>query len=159
VVLRGEDTTAALTFPQMTLYNAGPYMNPEFLLAVAIPLGFWLFDTILKVLGRIDYSDVGADLCLFCISFNTTTIFVHALKSGNTVELEAQRLTAICVGVLVYSLIIYVFSLIVIAPKRRKYPRFFEWFRNKSWSVTFTVALGFLSLFLEIAIYLSLYKR
>jgi hypothetical protein len=133
-------------------------MITELTLAMAIPLGFWILDTFLKIFGQIDYDDVGADLCLFGISFNTTTIFFHALKSGSPVELEAQRLTALCVGILLYSLIVYVFALIVIAPREKKYPPFFERFRNRPWSVKLTVVIGFLSLFFEIVIYLYLKK-
>jgi succinate dehydrogenase hydrophobic anchor subunit len=112
------------------------------------------------VLGSIPTDDIGADLCLFGVSFNTTTLLVSTVSSAFKVGLKnpelANKFVAIAVTALVISLILYVFSLILIAPSRRKsYPRFIQMLRKKSWRVKFTVIIGFFALAIQIAIYVS----
>ncbi|HEX8131065.1 MAG TPA: hypothetical protein VF527_18335 [Pyrinomonadaceae bacterium] len=134
-------------------------MTVELTLAIIIPLAFWLFDILAKVLGALSTEDVGADLCLVGISFNATTLLTSLFYSGSLTEADAKRLTAIYSATLIVSLVLYIFSLILIAPTGRSYPALFQWLRGKSWKVALTVVLGFIALSVEVAIFVNYFKN
>jgi hypothetical protein len=134
-------------------------MTIELTLAVLIPLAFWLFDIFAKILGALSTEDVGADLCLVGVSFNGTTLLATLFNSGILTGDDAKRLTVIYTTTLVVSLILYVFSLILIAPASgRPYPALIAWLRGRSWKVTLTVVLGFIALSIEIIIFMQHFK-
>jgi hypothetical protein len=122
-------------------------------LAVFIPLGFWLFDVIVKLLGAFQTDDVGADLCLFGVSFSGSTLLASAMSSQSA-RATAPLLSALTGGSLVISLIIYMFSMVLISPSPGlALPVGIRWLRNRSWRVAFTVFLGFFTVAVEIALY------
>jgi hypothetical protein len=146
-----------LSLPRGTKLNS---MTVELSLAIVIPLAFWVFDILAKVLGALPTEDVGADLCLVGVSFNATTLLTSLFYSGSLTEVDAKRLTAIYSTTLILSLVLYVFSLILIAPSAgRSYPALFSWLRGKSWKVTLTVILGFIALSAEIGIFVDYFKH
>jgi|SRR5215213_3001802 len=127
-------------------------------LGIFIPLAFWLFDTLVKVLGSISTDDIGADLCLFGVSFNVTTLLISSisseLRTGNGNENSVKQLVAIASLALMISLIFYVFSLLLIAPSRRKsYPNFIRSLRANPNKVTITVIIGFAMVLTQTIIY------
>lgn len=127
-------------------------------LGIFIPLAFWLFDTLVKVLGSISTDDIGADLCLFGVSFNVTTLLISSISTGLGAgkgdENSVEHLVAIASLALVVSLIFYVFSLLLIAPSRRKsYPSFIRSLRANPYKVTITVTIGFAMILTQTIIY------
>lgn len=127
-------------------------------LAIFIPLAFWLLDVLIKVLGAFKTDDVGSDLCLFGVSFNGSTLLTSAMSSswaGASVSEDLTRfLSALTAGSLIVSLLMYVFSMILISPSRRRtFPRAISWLRSRSWVVSFTVFLGFITIAIEIGLY------
>jgi hypothetical protein len=125
------------------------------LAAAFVPLIFWLFDTLVKQLGSIPTDDVGADLCLVAVSFNSTTLLT-ALVSTATGSNQATRdglvgLTSASLGA---SLILYVFALILIAPPGPlPLPALLRWLKAKTWKTILAVVLGFLALSSEVGLY------
>lgn len=127
-------------------------------LAIFIPLAFWLFDFFIKVLGAFKTDDVGADLCLFGVSFNGSTLLTSAMSSswaGASASEDLTRcLSALTGGSFAVSLLLYVFSMILISPSRRRgFPAAINWLRGRSWVVPLTVFLGFITLVIEIGLY------
>jgi hypothetical protein len=117
-------------------------------LGIVIPLLFWLFDTLVKVYGSIPVDDIGADLCLFAISFNVTTMVGSSLGMGR------EGYATIAALALVVSLILYIFTLSIIAPRRRKkFPGVIQMFRNKPNRITITVIIGFTTVLVQTTIY------
>ena len=123
--------------------------------AVFVPLSFWLFDTLVKLLGSISIDDVGADLCLFAISFNATTLLTALAESAaNASSLARDQLVAFTSIALVVSLLLYVTSVLVIAPPgSNTLPPPFPWIKSRPWKVAFTVALGFVAVAVEVGVY------
>jgi hypothetical protein len=114
-------------------------------LAILIPLAFWAFEVLVKVLGEFPVDDIGADLCLFGVSFNGSTMLAAAVS--------ARAYPAASGGIFVVSLLLYMFAMILVSPKNFPYP-LIQWLRP--WKVGLTVSLGFAALFVEIILYIKL---
>ena len=132
-------------------------------LAILIPLAFWLLDVFVKVLGAFSTDDVGADLCLFGVSFNGSTLLTAAMSSryagAAAASDSAAFLSALTGASLILSMILYVFSMILISPSRpRTFPVAIAWLRARSWRVSLTVFLGFITLAIEIGLYVLLWQ-
>jgi|GEM_PF-6187246 glucan phosphoethanolaminetransferase (alkaline phosphatase superfamily) len=122
------------------------------ILGILIPLLFWLFDTLIKVYGSIPVDDIGADLCLFAVSFNITTIFISSVSSS--LGEIGEGYATIAALALIVSLILYVFTLTIIAPgKRKKYPSLIQKLRINPNRVFITVVIGFTIVFTQTMIY------
>jgi hypothetical protein len=138
-------------------------MTIALILAVFIPLGFWAFDIVVKVLGSIPTDDTGADLCLFGISFNVTTLLQtitsHIARPSEEIGPSIPPYVALSSAALVASLILYVFCLILIAPQSRQYPPIIQKLRrNPRKALYITVVLGFLTVATEVALYIMCYN-
>lgn len=121
-------------------------------LGVFIPVLFWFFDFIIKLLGNISTDDIGADLCLFAISFNFSTLFVSFV--GTSLNIVSQGYVAVALIALLISLIIYIFILLIITPRRsKKYPAVIQSLRNSSNKKTITVVIGFVTVFAQTIFY------
>jgi hypothetical protein len=133
-------------------------IDVELLLAVAIPLLFWVLDSLIKVLGQVSIEDVGADLCLFGVSFNVTTLLTRAFKFTTQGRAEdVQWFTLVFALVLGASLILYVFAILLLTPTSHVIPAPISWLRGKTWKVKFTSFVGALALSGEIIIYLKVF--
>jgi hypothetical protein len=122
-------------------------MVSELAIALLIPLAFWVFEVLIKVLGDFSLDDVGADLCLFGVSFNGSAMLAAAVST----RAYAASAGAILVG----SLLLYIFSMILVSPRRFPYPAV-RWLQTRTWKVSMTVFLGFTALVAEITLYYRL---
>jgi hypothetical protein len=121
-------------------------------LGIVIPLLFWLFDTLVKVYGSISIDDIGADLCLFAISFNVTTIFISSV--GSSLGAGREGYATVAALALIVSLIFYIFTLSIIAPgRRKKFPNIIRVLRNNPNKVAITVGIGFAIVLAQTTIY------
>lgn len=130
------------------------------MLAFLIPVLFWMFDAIAKLLGSISIEDIGADLCLFGVSFNVTTLLISTtstlLRSKDNTPDASDSIVVIALLALVVSLILYVFSLLLIAPTPQlSYPQWISRLiqRPQSWRVTLTIRIGIISSITQLAVY------
>jgi hypothetical protein len=93
-------------------------MDDPLSFAIAVPILFWMLDTLIKVLGSFSVEDVGCDLCLIGITFNATTLL-------------NSRFSQVALLALAASFVFYVFSLAVVSPSRRNtWPKAIAWFRS-----------------------------
>jgi succinate dehydrogenase hydrophobic anchor subunit len=125
-------------------------------LGIFIPLLFWVFDVLVKVLGSYEIDGVGADLCLLGISFNGSTLLTSAMSTPGTAATAASAgyLSAVTGLSLAVSLLIYIFAMIVLAPDRgQKFPALFNWLRRRRWKIILTIFLGFVTVGAEIGSY------
>lgn len=126
--------------------------------AIFVPIAFWIFDVLVKVLGGIDTDDMGADLCLIGIVFGSTSLLSIKILStfqNSTIDKEsAEQLVTWVILLLIVSIIIYIFSLILIAPgEREDYPSWINEIRSNNNKVRYTIIAGLMVLAIETFIY------
>ena len=129
--------------------------------AVFVPLSFWLFDTLVKLLGSVSIEDVGADLCLFSVSFNATTLLgALAQAAAQRPPAAREEIAALASVALVTSLLLYVLSVLIIAPAgSQPLPKILMWLKSLSWKISLTVAFGFISTGVEVGVYVWLLMK
>lgn len=141
-------------------------MQGNAIIILLIPTILFAIDIVGKIGFRVSIESVGADLCMFAVSFNISTIMTGTLsrmfdllvanpshQQANTIRL-IYELSFI---VLLLSLIAWFLSLMLVSES----PRFYiiQWLRNNyRMDVFFAFFIGLFVYYLEIALVLLLYS-
>jgi hypothetical protein len=135
-------------------------MAAELTIGIAIPLAFWVFDVLGKMIGGLQIDDIGADLCLLGLSFSATTLLLSLFSTAFEIKPQNEeligQLAGTAAGALLISLIAYMFSLSLIATSSDEtFPRLLRLIRDSDWNVRVTVAIGFAVVAIQTVVYVS----
>jgi predicted branched-subunit amino acid permease len=135
-------------------------MAAELTIGIDIPLAFWVFDVLGKMIGGLQIDDIGADLCLLGLSFSATTLLLSLFSTAFEIKPQNEeligQLAGTAAGALLISLIAYMFSLSLIATSSDEtFPRLLRLIRDSDWNVRVTVAIGFAVVAIQTVVYVS----